>query len=87
MSPRRPLRPRISLNALVRAAAVFAGSLKYSNGVAVLNQIVPGVPLAQGFISASRMCRSPSNTLPTLPRCASHSALSQAVNPRPSVAP
>ena len=46
-----------------------------------------GSPFGQGFISASRMCRSPSSTLPTVPRCSSHCALSQAVKPRPSVAP
>ena len=46
-----------------RASAVFAGSLKYSNGVAVLNQTVPGVPVGQGCMFSSRMCRSPSSTL------------------------
>ena len=70
-----------------RASWVLFGSLKYSNGVAVLNQIVPGVPFGHGFMLSSRMCRSPSITLPTVPRWASHSALSQAVKPRPSVAP
>ena len=54
---------------------------------AVLNQISPGVPFGLGCMAASRMCKSPSSTLPTDPRWASHSWLLQAVNPRPSVAP
>ena len=70
-----------------RASLVLSGSLKYSNGVAVLNQTVPGVPIGHGFMFSSRMCRSPSSTLPTVPRWASHSSLLQAVKPRPSVAP
>ncbi len=70
-----------------RARAVFSGSLKYSKGVAVLNHSVPGVPVGQGCIFASSTCSSPSSTLPTVPLCASHSALSQAVKPNPSVAP
>src|SRR3981189_1262185 len=70
-----------------RASFVLFGSLKYSNGVAVLNQTVPGVPTAQGCIASSRMCNSPSRTLPTVPRWGFHSALLQAVKPRPSVAP
>src|SRR6201993_400362 len=70
-----------------RASLVFAASLKYSNGVAVLNQSVPGVSFGQGCMFSSSTCSSPSRTLPTVPRCASHCSLSQAANPRPSVAP
>ncbi len=70
-----------------RVSCVRSGSLKYSKGVAVLNQISPGVPFGAGCMFSSRMCRSPIITLPTLPLCASHCALSQAVKPRPSVAP
>ena len=69
------------------ASAVFSGSLWYENGVAVVNQIVPGTPGGSSFISSSRMWMSPRITLPTVPGWASHSSLSHAVNPSPSVAP
>src|SRR5258708_28395387 len=64
-----------------RASLVLFGSLKYSNGVAVLNQTVPGVPAGHAFMDSSRIRRSPSSTLPTVPRCASHCPLSHAANP------
>jgi len=70
-----------------RLCAVRAGSSKYSNGLAILNHSSPGSPLGEGFIASSSTCNSPASTRPTVPRCASHSAVSQAVNPMASVAP
>src|SRR3989442_15514500 len=70
-----------------RASWVLAGSLKYSNGEAVLNHTVPGVPTGEGVMLSSRICRSPSRTRPTVPRWASHSSQLQAGKASPSVAP
>ena len=69
-----------------RASLVFCGSLKYSNGVAVSNHSVPGVPAGTGFMSSSSTCSLPIRTRPTVPLCASHSSELQAVKPSPSVA-
>src|SRR5439155_16534834 len=70
-----------------RASWVLAGSLKYSNGLAVLNHTVPAVPFGQGFMLSSMMWRSPSSTRPTVPRCASDCSELQEVKPGPSVTP
>src|SRR5262245_19285968 len=74
-----------ALNAVYEAE--HAGSLKYSNGVAVSNHSCPGLPIGHSRMASSSTCSLPSRTRPTVPLCASHSALSQAVKPSPSVAP
>ena len=42
-----------------RVKAVRSGSLKYTNGLAVLNQTSPAVPCGTLWPCSSRICRSP----------------------------
>jgi hypothetical protein len=82
MSPTVPIVPSSD-----SAWAVLGWSLKYSNCVARRNQTVPVVPVGHGCMFSSRMCSSPKTGRPTVPLWASHSTVSQAVTPMPSVMP
>ena len=84
------VRGALILAALVLSAAIYRAELDYrfevmSLCITWLVLIVAGTLLT--VQEWPLFLLKASSTRPTLPRCASHSAPSQAVKPRPSVAP